>query len=654
MSMHGGGGVAATPYKPSHPHVKAATGALEGSLEYWQVRRAMKEELIRPTYRLEDFTEEVPRLMEEMGLATRLRNFAFAMRERLPREDDALPSPSSPPSRSPPSSMGGVSSARRRGGGGMVGGGGGDGSGAGGGGEGRLSDGGSVAGPGIPPLDDDAREAAGMLEAMAVARRVWRRKLTERINQLSTQTGLPLAHAERRDDDGSHHAAGSKGGKKAAAAAAAGDQEDSGSALTKSISASLTHMEFTESLRTDLGHLYSANDLLEMVASIEPSGSGVGGPSHAAVPSWGLVQAELRPPSTAWLQEYFRYLSPRHCQVGLDDNIDTRFAQRRRQDGDALVRVCSIPQCRSYARLGVPTALRSRLWAAALGVQMGSAMAATADPGTGGDFQHNRSRSTFDRLCGEVKRRSLLIDGLVAGDVREICDHAHYFVFEEVMRAVMLAFTRDAAVPSMCASSGRCAPHPRLNGMGRGGRDFGTYPPAGVLPFRGLASYLAPLCYLYVHPADMYPVFRELYTRHFCRLHVISDESTPSPALPALCRAFEDMLQHAEPEICFHLLRLGVPALRLAAPWMIHAFVRHLEVEQVLLVWDRVIGYDSVLPLAIAAAAILSFRRDALLAAKTPAHVMEAVEDLSQIQIVPLMQDFLFRDGLGTEGTAAA
>lgn len=341
------------------------------------------------------------------------------------------------------------------------------------------------------------------------------------------------------------------------------------------------------------------------------------------------MHAELRPPSAAWLRGFFRQLSPEHRQVGLDDNILPWFAQKRRQEGEALARARSIPQCRSYAKLGVPIALRAKLWAAALGVQSSGAQAAAADPGGGGggggDF-HNNSRglrSTFERLCAEVKRRELMIDGLCAGDVREICDHAHYFPFEESMRAVMLAFTRDAAVPGLCAATGRCAPHPRLQGMGRGGRSFGSYPPCGVLPFRGLGSYIAPLCYLYPHPADVYPVFRELYVRHFCRLHVVSDETAPSPALPALCRAFEDMLHAAEPEVCFYLLQLGVPALRLAAPWMIHAFVRHFEVEQVLLLWDRVIGYDSVLPLAIAAAAVIAFRRDALLAATCAAEVAE-------------------------------
>lgn len=536
-------------------------------------------------------------------------------------------------------------------------------------------------GPGLAPLDDDAREAAGMLETIVVARRAWKRKVTERLNQLSSRAGIPLAYSERRgaaeDDafgfgsDSHQHATGggsTKGATRAGAAAAtasagAGDQAPVfGSALTESIAASLSRMEFTETLRTDIGHLYSDVDLLEAVVSIQRGPPHVGG---AIVPSWGLVRVELRPPSAAWLRGFFAKLSPEHRQVGLDDNIFPWFADKRRQEGAALARARSIPQCRSYARTGVPTALRPELWAAALGVQQRSpsAAAAAADGSAGGggggggaapDFR-SRSRSIFERLCVEVKRRELMIDGLCVGDAREICDHAHYFPFEETMRAVMLAFTRDAAVPAMCATTGRCAPHPRLDGVGRGGRSFGPYPPCGVLPFRGLGSYVAPLCYLYPHPADVYPVFRELYVRHFCRLHVVSDETSPSPALPALCRAFEDMLQSADPEVCFHLLQLGVPALRVAAPWMIRAFVRDLEVEQVLLLWDRVIGFDSVLPLAVAAAGVITFRRDALLAASSAAKVAEAVEDLTQIQVIPLMQAFLFfNDGLSAAGAASA
>jgi hypothetical protein len=86
--------------------------------------------------------------------------------------------------------------------------------------------------------------------------------------------------------------------------------------------------------------------------------------------------------------------------VGLDDNIHPWFAQRRRSEGEVLARGRSIPQCRAFVRGGVPTALRPALWAAALG---------SGEPGD------QRSRGAFDRLCGDVKRRELLTDALVAG-----------------------------------------------------------------------------------------------------------------------------------------------------------------------------------------------------------------------------------------------
>lgn len=39
------------------------------------------------------------------------------------------------------------------------------------------------------------------------------------------------------------------------------------------------------------------------------------------------------------------------------------------------------------------------------------------------------------------------------------------------------------------------------------------------------------------------------------------------------------------------------------------AFAGHLAVGEVLLLWDRVIGFDSLLPLPLLAVAVLAFRR---------------------------------------------
>ena len=39
------------------------------------------------------------------------------------------------------------------------------------------------------------------------------------------------------------------------------------------------------------------------------------------------------------------------------------------------------------------------------------------------------------------------------------------------------------------------------------------------------------------------------------------------------------------------------------------AFAGHLAVGEVLLLWDRVIGFDSLLPLPLLAVAVIAFRR---------------------------------------------
>ena len=43
--------------------------------------------------------------------------------------------------------------------------------------------------------------------------------------------------------------------------------------------------------------------------------------------------------------------------------------------------------------------------------------------------------------------------------------------------------------------------------------------------------------------------------------------------------------------------RLGLQPVRLAAPWIAFAFAGYLPPEQTLLLWDRVLGFDSLEPL---------------------------------------------------------
>lgn len=104
---------------------------------------------------------------------------------------------------------------------------------------------------------------------------------------------------------------------------------------------------------------------------------------------------------------------------------------------------------------------------------------------------------------------------------------------------MLLAFSRDASASTSAAVTAA----PRLAAEAAGGKQLRPYPPSGILPFQGMASYLAPLCYLYEQPAAAYRVFAAMYGRYWCRLHTLNVQPAPSAGLPVLCRTFLELLQ---------------------------------------------------------------------------------------------------------------
>jgi len=87
---------------------------------------------------------------------------------------------------------------------------------------------------------------------------------------------------------------------------------------------------------------------------------------------------------------------------------------------------------------------------------------------------------------------------------------------------------------------------------------------------------------------------------------------------------------------------LGISPLKIAFPWFIFAFVNVLNPDQVILLWDRIIGFDSVEILAILAAAIFVVRAKLIVQSNTPEEVEELFYDLYHIKVIPLIQNFLF------------
>ena len=153
--------------------------------------------------------------------------------------------------------------------------------------------------------------------------------------------------------------------------------------------------------------------------------------------------------------------------------------------------------------------------------------------------------------------------------------------------------------------------------------------------------YVAPLCYVYNDPVVLYYVFREIYTKYFHQLHIIS--SKPGGIL-SVSLLFESLLQTHEPELFQHLKAINAQPLKIAFKWIIRAFSGYLSSEQVLLLWDRILAYGSTDILAVLAFSIFLFRKMNLMQVDTYAAAEAVLSDLTTLKVIPLIQISLFSE----------
>jgi hypothetical protein len=171
----------------------------------------------------------------------------------------------------------------------------------------------------------------------------------------------------------------------------------------------------------------------------------------------------------------------------------------------------------------------------------------------------------------------------------------------------------------------------------------GKNTPNGCYPFFGISSYALPICYFHASPETAYLTFRAIYARFFYNLHTPSLQAS---SLPPLCALFENLLKEKDAAL-FHYMShtLGIQPLKVAYRWILYAFVGVLGINEVLLLWDRMIGYGEVYGkdlLSIAAVSIVLFRRNRLMEAKCEKDVKALFRDLTNLKIIPLIQSFLF------------
>ncbi|XP_023235847.1 TBC1 domain family member 19-like [Centruroides sculpturatus] len=347
-----------------------------------------------------------------------------------------------------------------------------------------------------------------------------------------------------------------------------------------------------------------------------------------SVALWGQIKVSLKVKDLQELRNEYEELSTNVSHLGVDDcpvlNTDTSnsFLHERVTLGKKVLQAGDALLAREFSKRGCPSSLRGELWRLILCVETTDAECLK--------FQHLKS-------C--VFQHDLMIDKLIFKDVHLTASNDdQYFVFEDLLYQILLVFSRDTYVLDHFEYSSASPPKAPLRGKTGQEEDMVVYPPNGVIPFHGFSMYVAPLCYLYEDPVTLYLVYRELYCRFFFRLHTVSSHTQGALAL---CLLFELLLQETEPELCHHLASHDIQPLKVVIKWIMRAYSGYLAADQILLLWDQVLAYNSLEILGVLAAAIFSFRKPILLQAENQATFGGMLADVSSLRIIPLLQGFL-------------
>lgn len=386
-------------------------------------------------------------------------------------------------------------------------------------------------------------------------------------------------------------------------------------------------MAFSDENNNDIRPVYAPKDFMEVLTSLSSPNynskindySDVTERSGTSV--WGLIQVRLHLKSTQQLRVLFSNLSTQHFQAGADD-IEGANPEWQRL-GVKTAALGYSPTAQRYLQQGCYCSQRGNIWLVGLGLDL-----------TPQHYQY------YNQLRASVFKYELLIDKLFLQDVKLTAgNHEAYFVFEDLIVQILLSFSRDTQLLDHFKNTSAIPPRAFTRTALSEPDATVIYPPNGIIPFHGFSFYLAPICFVWSDPVVIYNVFKTLYTSFFFRLHSLS--SHPQGIL-SLCQQFETLLQTHQPQLFYHLREMGSHPLKHAFNWLMHAFAGYLDTEQLLLLWDRIIGYGTLEILPVVAVAIFAFRRNNLMEVSTPSEAEAVLADINTLKVIPLLQYCLF------------
>ncbi|KAK0087299.1 hypothetical protein PV325_001336 [Microctonus aethiopoides] len=373
--------------------------------------------------------------------------------------------------------------------------------------------------------------------------------------------------------------------------------------------------------------LYAPKDFLEVLFSVrDPAFK-----KQLNEPNWDFNHIQICVKTLAQLRTTYDELSQGVTLLGVNNDMPAfgNFAnlEAERTDlGEKVLKSNHAPIAQEFLKRGAPRALRGRLWSLVLG-----------------SVVKETDRNYYEELKNMVLQYDIMVDKLIIKDVQLTASNDdQYFVFEDVLYKTMLCFSRDSEILASVStdrSAGGQVIHAVLQGKPAALENTLVFPPSGVIPFHGFTMYATPFCYLYDEPCTMYYTFRAFYLRYWLRLHTVSNHEQ---GIVALCLLFERLLQCHEPQLWAHFRNMQIQPIKIIFKWLMRGFSGHLPPEQLLYLWDLILGYDSLEIIPLLAVTILSFRKENLLQVNNLHNAVLA--DLSSLKVMPLLQLALLKE----------
>ncbi|XP_026747469.1 TBC1 domain family member 19 isoform X1 [Trichoplusia ni] len=367
--------------------------------------------------------------------------------------------------------------------------------------------------------------------------------------------------------------------------------------------------------------VYAPKDFLEVLLTL----SGYVPYTREDEPKWEFAHLPLQVKTLDQLRKVFPEWSNGEPLLGVNPNMPstvpgfTTLEAERISLGERVAALGYAPVVQEYLKKGSPQCLRAKLWSQVLGSDVKP--------------QHS---TYFAQLKKNVLEVDLMIDKLIFKDVQLTASNDdQYFVFEDLLYQVMLCFSRDIEIMQHLKGSIGNPPTVTIKGKQTSAESVTVFPPSGIIPFHGFTMYATPFCYLYDDPVQLYYTFRAFYIRYWHRLHYIS---THPQGIVSLCLLYERLLEANEPLLWIHFRNININPIRVVFKWLMRAFSGHLPPDQLLLLWDAILGYDCLEILPLLALSILSFRKENIFQVNTLQNVDAVLADLSTISVIPLLQ----------------